>query len=263
MAAPPPLAAIPPLPDDILFNIFSRLDNRRYLVSAMLVRRAWYHIAERLQYADIILRFPLFEEAGDRRATRCLRTLTNSNTAANSVRHLTVSGTLARQTVALLLDALRRTTRLISLELQMGNHTDEDGFLALWKAACESTQFLPQLSAINTDYAAAAISVARGRPLSVLGLPTLMESTVSRAVIDSLGNSSAPVTQLRLYIEVDNMPAALNILQSICRSFTSLHIISLQLRLPQPADVTWETFGVRGHLSLRQCHRCSTCHRHF
>lgn len=248
MATPPP--AIPPLPDDVLFSIFSRLDNRRCLVSAMLVRRSWYDIAERLQYADIILRFPLFEQAGDRRAARCLRTLATRTTAANAVRHLVVSGTLAGHIITLLLDALRKTTRLISLELQAGNHTDEHVFLNLWQHACNSDQFLPQLCAINTDYSTAAINVARGRPLSALGLPTLIASTLSRAVIDSLGLSSAPVTQLRLNIEVDDMSAALEVLRSICHAFTSLHVISLQLRLPKPADVTWVTFGVRVHLSL-------------
>ena len=246
MAIPPPV--IPPLPDDILFNIFSRLEDRRYLASAMLVRHAWYDIAERLQYADITLRFPLFEQAGDRRAARCLKTLATRNTAAHAARHLAVSGTLTGQTIALLLDALRQTTRLISLELQVGNHSDVNGFLDVWQVACDSSQFLPQLSAINTDYAAAAINVARGRPLSVLSLPMLIAAPTSRTVIDSLVLSSAPVTQLRLHVEVDDMTAALEVLRSTCRVFTYLHVISLQLRLPKPADVTWDTFGVRAHL---------------
>ena len=243
MAIPP--LAFPSLPDDILFNIFSRLEDRRHLVSAMLVRRAWHDIAERLQYADIVLRFPLYGQAGDSRATRCLRTLATRNTAANAVRHLAINGTLARQTIVLFLDALGQTARLISLELQVGNYTDEPEFLHLWDIACSSNLFLPQLSALNTNYAAAAISVARGRPLSALSLPSLIRATTSRVVIDSLGSASASVTQLRFHIEVDDISAALDILRSICRAFVSLRVISLQLRLPKPEDVTWDIFGVR------------------
>ncbi|KZT72085.1 hypothetical protein DAEQUDRAFT_723253 [Daedalea quercina L-15889] len=255
MAASQP--ALPALPEDILFNIFSRLDERSQLVSMMLVRRAWYGIAERLQYADIILRFPLFEEVADSRAIRCLTTLTTRQTAANAARHLAVSGALNGETIPLLLDALSQTTRLLSLELRVSDRTTESTFHTLWQASCESSRFLPQLSAINTEEAGVAIAVTQGRPMSVFGLPALIGPNVLPAVIASLQDSATSMAQLRLFVEVENMSTAEEMVRTLCRTLPSLSVLALQLRFPSPCDVTWDTFG--GFLdgiepSLRRLH---------
>ncbi|KAH9935496.1 uncharacterized protein B0H18DRAFT_975963 [Fomitopsis serialis] len=245
---------LPVLPEDVLFNIFSRLDKRSHLVSTMLVRRAWYDIAERLQYSDITLKFPLFGELGDGPAVRCMNTLKTRTTAAQAVRHLALSGALTGDSITLLLAALSQTTRLLSLELWVSNYGYESAFRTSWQASCESSRFLPQLSAINTDDAVIATSVARGRPLYALGLPALIEAATFDAVVDSLRSSTAAVTQLRLYIGVHDISTAEGIVRTICRTCPSLTVLSIQLKLPKPEDVNWntiETFldGVEPYLS--------------
>lgn len=234
----------PALPEDILYHVFSCFTRRSDLVPLMLVRRTWQATAERLQYMDLVLNFPIFEGAGDGRAVRCLTTLTQRGSAANAVRHLAVTGSLTADTTALLLGALTKTTRLLSLNIQIYDRSVDGSFHSSWRAFCESALFLPNLAAFNTNDAVNAQVIPSGRPLSVFGLPCIEDAATANEIVQTLQRSTAPLSQLCLYIEAENMTAVDETMRTICRMFPSLRVLVVQFRLPNAEDVTWDSIEV-------------------
>ncbi|PCH43642.1 hypothetical protein WOLCODRAFT_164611 [Wolfiporia cocos MD-104 SS10] len=237
------------LPGHILEDVFKLSGSRKALIDIMLVHSSWYEIAESLQYSDLVLNFTW----GDNRPSRCLETLKIRCNAARAARHLTISGLSTSEARDLLLAALAKTTGLVSLDLQLGDHVlpskatqelyeDSDGFQAarafidsFWSAAqaqLTRSSFLPRLEALRTNDVRLIHYLAPERPLDAVGLLEDVKTHDYEIVASSLLKSTSRILQLRLDLVVDNLETAADILRSIAQTFPTTRTLVIVFRLP-------------------------------
>ncbi|CCM01118.1 uncharacterized protein FIBRA_03166 [Fibroporia radiculosa] len=235
----------PELPEEVWEKILGYLGRRKFLVSVMTTSRSLYNVAKRLQYSDLALNFLLGQiyTGSTARPNDCLETLaicTSASSPARAVRHLAISEISYGSVPALLTRALASTAGLKSLDIRVSQDVlDGEPLFLSTDPLITSSTFLPELSALYTNDTRVVLALAPRRPLSSIALPVKMDATAYHAITDSLCQSTAKITQLCFYLEVEDIEAASQSLGAIARTFPNVAQLCLQFRLANVTPVTW------------------------
>lgn len=226
------------LPSEIFAAICDLIPSHD-LAKIMLVNKHCRQFAERILYSSIHLDF--FENRNRLQSIQCLQTLSVSKSAAVALRQLSVHGlALTNPAVyTLLTTALHLAVNLSSLDIVFLATLDSPPFP---EALARSPQFLPQLSAINTDEPQAVVQLAPGRPCASVRVQETIGEDILGHLIDALSRA-APAKQLQLKVATPGPEAIVSSVRRIARSFDSLTTLGIQFVLPSPT-LTWEALAV-------------------
>ncbi|GBE81012.1 hypothetical protein SCP_0307350 [Sparassis crispa] len=232
---------------DILRHIFNSLHMKpfslRPLTVAMRVNKAWCRIGQDILYTVVELNLGMSADMSQPRPViRLMKTLDNSQSCATAVRHLVIKSVSLHSSDLqdLLLSILKKTTELLSLDIDM---KPLDSAPLLSESLLSSTDFLPRLSALNTNDSRLVGILLPGRPVRVVRVEDWMTFEEYRLLSSRMTYATSSMEQLQLQLTVDNRETITQLFLTLTETFPSVSILGIQMKFPRPQDVTWQSLG--------------------
>jgi hypothetical protein len=210
------------MPSELVDLIFSFLP-LSVLPVTMQTCKLFHAIAERQLYFTVhcIDFFPHIDQQ------RCLETIANRISAAESVRHFGVRGLpwLDDEDVHLLSTALRAMTHLQSLDIDLGAPPEH----VLLHAELPLS---PDLEALNVvDPRSAKFACEGGaRPIRTARIASPMDECTAREVLPALGQSAGPLRQLQICMHLLSMADAIDVFSLLACNLPCLQTLGVEIR---------------------------------
>jgi len=185
--------------------------------------KLFHAIAERQLYFTVhcIDFFPHVDQQ------RCLETIANRTSAAESVRHFGVRGLpwLEDEDVHLLSTTLRAMTRLQSLDIDLGAPPEHD----LLHTALPLS---PDLEALNVvdPWSAKFACEGGARPIRTARIASPMDECTAREVLPALGQSAGPLRQVQICVHLFSMADAIDVLSLLACKLPCLRTLGVEIR---------------------------------
>jgi F-box-like len=210
------------MPSELVDLIFSFLPLSTLPV-AMRTCKLFHAIAERQLYFTVhsIDFFPHVDQQ------RCLETIANRASAAESVRHFGVRGLpwLEDEDLHLLSVALRAMAHLQSLDIDLGAPPEHD-------LLHPEPPLSPNLEALNVVDPWSAKFACEGsvRPIRIARIASPMDECTAREVMPALGQSTGPLQQLQIGLHLLSMADAVDVLNLLARKLPCLQTLGVEIR---------------------------------
>ncbi len=220
--ATPSSSPPPHMPSELVDLIFSFLP-LSVLPVTMQTCKLFHAIAERQLYFTVhcIDFFPHIDQQ------RCLETIANRISAAESVRHFGVRGLpwLEDEDILLLSTALRAMTHLQSLDIDLGVPPEHDLLHA-------ELPLSPDLEALNIVDPRSAMFACEGgaRPIRIARIASPMDECTAREVLPALGQSAGPLRQLQICVHLFSMADAIDVLSLLACNLPCLQTLGVEIR---------------------------------
>lgn len=218
-----PSASPPPqIPSELVDLIFSFLP-LSVLPVTMQTCKLFHAIAERQLYFTVhcIDFFPHVDQQ------RCLETIANRISAAESVRHFGVRGLpwLEDEDIHLLSAALCAMTHLQSLDIDLGAPPEPILLHA-------ELPLSPDLEALNVvDPRSAKFACEGGaRSIRTARIASPMDECTAREVLPALGQSVGPLRQLQICVHLFSMADAIDVLSLLACNLPCLQTLGVEIR---------------------------------
>jgi hypothetical protein len=246
----------PEVPAELVDLIFSFLP-LSVLPVVMRICKLFHAIAERQLYFTVhcIDFFPDIDQQ------RCLETIANRASAAESVRHFGVRGLpwLEDEDIRLLSIALHAMTHLQSLDIDLGAPPEHD----LLHSAPPLSLDLEALNVVD-PWSAKVACEGGARPIRIARIASPMDECTAREVIPALGQSAGPLRQLQICVHLFSMADAIDVLSLLASKLPYVQTLGVEIRaVKKVEDKDFEVsigcseeFGTRAQM-------CSICSQRY